>query len=106
MLMSLFSRATARFRSVIRLPRFRSSGWSNANCRLDRRLGLMSENRELDEDRLFCQLMENVPPEETGCWRSTFAVIVSFSVTRAPSSCEAEGRLSLLTLVLTPSTVS
>ena len=70
--MSLFSRATARFRSVMRLPRFRSSGWSNANCRLDRRLGLMSENRELDEDRLFCQLIEKVPPDETGCWSSTF----------------------------------
>lgn len=51
----------------------------------------MSENREFDENRLFCQLIEKVPPEETGCCSSTFAAIVSFSVTRAPSSCEAEG---------------
>ena len=89
--MLLFSLATARLRSVILLPRFLSRGWLKANVRLERRLGLMSEKREFDCERLFCQSIENSPPDETGLRNSTFPVIVSFSVTRAPSSCEADG---------------
>ncbi|MCY3964362.1 MAG: hypothetical protein OXG83_04935 [Acidobacteria bacterium] len=77
-----------------------------ATVRLDRRLGLMSEKREFDVERLLSKLIEKSPPDEIGWRSSTFATIVSFSVTAAPSSWETDGLLSLFTLVLTPSTRS